>query len=160
MTEDGLVKLHIELPKHWAIGGESLWAEPLGNDLFKIQNVPFYAYGLNYCDTVVATPDSKDSAPEIRKLVEAGGHRTLRLYFNQEIGRAHQEEILKSLLTFGATCERADARLVAIDIKPNGDYLAVFNELETYLEKEILIFETCEERAEGSFDDSPIEDAN
>ena len=158
--EEGLVKLHIDLPNHWAIGGEYLWAEPLGNDLFKIQNVPFYAYGLNYWDIVIATPESEDLGPEIRKLVETGGHRTLRFYFKQEVDRSQQEEILNSLLTNGASCERADASLIAIDIKPDGDYMAVFNKLEIYFEKDILFFETCEERAEGSFDDLSAEDAN
>ena len=44
---------------------------------------------------------------------------------------------------------------MAIDLKPNGDYSAVFDLLEEYTNKEYLSFETCEPRVEGSFDDVP-----
>ncbi len=70
MSGESFKKVHVDLPNHWAIGGESMWAEPLGNDLYKIENVPFYAYGLNYQDTVRATPESEDQIPEIRELVK------------------------------------------------------------------------------------------
>ena len=38
-----------------------MWAEPLGDDLYKIENVPFYAYVLNSHDIVRATPYSGPS---------------------------------------------------------------------------------------------------
>ena len=31
---------------------ETMWAQPVGNDLFQLRNVPFYAYGLSYDDVV------------------------------------------------------------------------------------------------------------
>ena len=43
MSDAGLVKIHVDLPNHWATGGESMWATPLGFDLYRIENVPFYA---------------------------------------------------------------------------------------------------------------------
>jgi len=51
---EGLQKILVDLPNHWATGGESLWAMPLGNDEFEIRNTPFYAYGLNWGDVVLA----------------------------------------------------------------------------------------------------------
>jgi hypothetical protein len=155
MDEEGLVKIHIDLPNHWAIGGESVWAEPLGNDLYKIENVPFYTYGLNFQDIVRATPDSEDLIPEIRELIAPSGHRTFRILFNKRIDKAQQEVVLASMTSLGISYERANQTYVALDMKPEGDYQAVFDRLDELSEQGILGFETCETRIEGSFDDLP-----
>ncbi|HEU5290211.1 MAG TPA: DUF4265 domain-containing protein [Cyclobacteriaceae bacterium] len=155
MDEDGLVKIHIDLPNHWAVGGESMWAEPLGNDRYKIENVPFYAYGLNFKDVVRATADSDELKPEIRELVEASGHRTFRLFFKEEIEREQQEKILDSFRELHVSYERADKIYVALDMKPQGNYQSVFDKLEEYEKQDILGFETCEARNAEGFDDAP-----
>jgi hypothetical protein len=158
MREEGLKKIHIGLPNHWAIGGESMWAQPLGNDLYKIENIPFYAYGLNFQDIVRATLDSDELILEIRELVEVNGHRTFRVFFKKNIDRQEQEKILDSMSGLGITYERADKTFVALDMKPEGNYQAIFDKLDEFFEKGILTFETCEARIEGSFDDLPEED--
>jgi hypothetical protein len=160
MNNDNLVKLHIDLPNHWAIGGESLWATALGNDLFRIENVPFWAYGLNFHDIVQATSDSDELKPEIRKVVTPSGRRTYRVMFEKEVVREKQVELLASLEVFGAKYERSDSRYVAIDIEPSGDHLAVYDQLDKYESDGYLAFETCEARVEGSFDDLPEENQN
>lgn len=118
MQEEGLEKIHVDLPNHWAIGGESMWATPLGNDLFKIENIPFYAYGLNFQDIVRATSDSDEHIPEIRELIEPSGHRTFRVFFHKHISRAQQEEILDSLKDLTISYERASDIYFSLDIQP------------------------------------------
>ena len=160
MSNENLEKVYIDLPNHWAIGGESLWATPLGNDLYRIENVPFFAYGLNFLDIVVATADSDELKPEIRRIVTPSGHRTYRIIFDKEIGRERQIELLKTLEKYEASYERADAINVAIDIKPSGNHLAVYDQLDEYEQAGFLSFETCEARIDGSFDDTPDEAEN
>ena len=158
MSNEKLEKIHIDLPNHWAIGGESLWATPLGKDLYRIENVPFYAYGLNFLDVVLATSDSHELKPEIRKVVTPSGHRTYRIIFKKEISREKQIDLLETLNKYEASYERADSINVAIDIKPNGDHIAVYDQLDEYEKAGFLSFETCEARIEGSFDDLPDEE--
>lgn len=153
MDEEGLEKVHIDLPNHWAIGGESFWATPLGNDLFKLENVPFYAYGLNFHDVVKATSDSGDFIPEIRELVELSGHRTFRVFFDKNVDRKKQEEVLNSMQDLTISYERCDERYFSLDMQPEGNYQAVFDRLDELERENILCFETCEARIEGSFDD-------
>jgi hypothetical protein len=39
MADDqDLTKVHVELPDHRAIGGESMWAADLGGDLYELRN--------------------------------------------------------------------------------------------------------------------------
>ncbi|MEP5943149.1 MAG: DUF4265 domain-containing protein, partial [Balneola sp.] len=87
MSDERLTKIFIDLPNHWAIGGEALWAEPLGNDLYKIENIPFYAYGLNYHDIVRTNSQSAELKPEIKELVKASGHKTFRVFFKEGFSR-------------------------------------------------------------------------
>ena len=155
MSNKELKKLHIDLPNHWAIGGESLWATALGNDLYRIENVPSFAYGPNFLDVVLATADSDELKPEVRKVVTPSGRRTYRVIFPEEVKREKQVQLLESLEQYEASYERADGINVAIDIKPTGDHIAVYDQLEVYEENGLLSFETCEARVEGSFDDRP-----
>jgi hypothetical protein len=160
MSEENLEKIHIDLPNHWATGGESMWATPLGNDLYRIENVPFFSYGLNFFDVVHATPDNEDQIPEIRKVVTPSGHRTYRVMFKKDVSREEQVELLESLERYDASYERADKISVAIDIKPTGDHIAVYDRLDAFENQNLLSFETCEARVEGSFDDIPEEEEN
>ena len=160
MSEEGLEKIHIDLPNHWAIGGESMWAEPLGDNLYQIENVPFYAYGLNFHDIVRAIPESADRQPEILEVIKPGGHRTFRVFFKKHISRDQQEEYLNSLAPLAISYERANDIYFSLDMQPSGDYQAVFDRLEELEQENVLGFETCEERMEGSFDDLPEEEGN
>ena len=158
MSENNLEKIHIDLPNHWAIGGESLWATPLGNDLYRLENVPFYAYGLNFHDVVKATSDAEELIPEIRALIERSGHRTFRVYFNKTIDRQKQEKVLNAMEDLTISYERANDIYFSLDMQPHGNYQAVFDRLDELEADDILGFETCEARIEGSFDDLPEDD--
>ena len=92
-----MVKVYVDLPNHWAVGGESLWATPLGKDLYRLENVPFYAYGLHFHDVVLATANDEDLKPEIQQVAEASGHQTFRILFREGLDRQEQESILDSL---------------------------------------------------------------
>lgn len=155
MNEDKLEKIHIDLPNHWAIGGESFWATPLGDDLFRLENVPFYAYGINFLDIVKATSESNESIPEIREIVKLSGHSTFRVFFEKNIDRQKQEEILNSMKKLTISYERASEIYFSLDMQPSGNYQAVFERLDELEKENILSFETCEERIKGSFDDLP-----
>lgn len=150
---DELIKVHLDLPNHWWFKGESLWAKPLGDDLYEIQNIPFCAYGLNCGDVVRATADAPDLKPEVRSVVRPSGNETLRLSFN--LARAAQEPVLAAIVRFGAWTERANDSFVCVNVPPSSDAA----ELRAYLNEQdaagALEYETCEPRVPGSFDDAP-----
>jgi len=127
--ESSLTKVHIEMPNHWATGGESIWALPLGDDLYEIRNAPFYAYGLNWGDIVRAYSDDPELKPEVREVVKRSGNKTLRIYFNEGLSEEAQESILASMQTLDISWERADKRYVAIDVHPKADYDVVCHSL-------------------------------
>jgi Domain of unknown function (DUF4265) len=154
-TEHELTKVHIDLPNHWATGGEALWAEALGNNRYRIENVPMYAYGLNYGDIVEAIPGAPDLKPSVIRVTEPSGHRTLRVFFGAGISREASQDYLTSLRGKGVMFERATLRYVALDLEPSANMNAVRDELDRWQAQDIAEYETCEARVDGSFDDVP-----
>lgn len=155
--EEALTKILVDLPNHWAIGIESMWARPLGADLYELRNVPVHAYGLNFLDVVEALPSPQVGKPVVCRVVERGGHRTLRVMFNDACAMEKRVPMLASLRAWGASVEGATKTLFAIDVEPAGDYDAICARLWDWEREGLLEFETCEERAPGSFDDAPEE---
>ncbi|HYL78167.1 MAG TPA: DUF4265 domain-containing protein [Bryobacteraceae bacterium] len=62
---------------------EGLWAEPLGDNLFKIDNVPFFVKGISCEDVVEAAPDSQGEL-RYRSLVRPSAHNSLRVIVFRE----------------------------------------------------------------------------
>jgi hypothetical protein len=158
MNEEGLERVHFELPNHWAVAGETVWATPLGDSLYRIENVPFYAYGVNFHD-VVRAKESSEGILEVEELIEISGHRTFRIFFNKDINEENQDKILSDLNELTITYEGANKIYFSLDMKPETDYCEIYDKLEELVERNILEFETCEAKVKGSFDDMPEEDS-
>lgn len=152
--EQSLTTVHIHLPNHWAIDGESLWAVSLGEDLYEIRNTPFHAYAINWGDVVRAPTDS-DQIPQVQEVVKPSGHQTFRVLFNAELDHQTQDSILSSLETLDLSWEGCDDRFVALDVPPGANYDAVYDKLCEFQTNNLLGFETCEARVPSGFDAAP-----
>jgi hypothetical protein len=148
--DEDLTKVFVDLPGHWFTDGESLWAKHLGADLYEIRNVPFAAYGINHHDVVRAVSTTPDLKPEVREVVSQSGHRTLRIIFST-LPKDEQTPYLDSVELLGVDLERANTKLVAVDIPPTADYQAVCDRLHALEKTGVLAYETCEERVPGRF---------
>ena len=153
-----LTKVHIDLPNHWATGGESIWARALGENRFQIDNVPFYAYDLNHEDIVEAVPSAPNLKPSVLRVLQRSGHRTLRVFFAETIPEDECVNQLESLNSLHVTYERSTARYVALDLAPSSEMTKVRTRLDEWQAAGIAEYETCEARVPGSFDDVPQPD--
>src|SRR3974390_2736110 len=79
-AEEGLVKVTFDLPDMDAT--ESLWAEPLGNCVYRLRNVPFFVRGYSEQDTVRAEED--EGRLTVRCIVGRSGHSTYRVYLPED----------------------------------------------------------------------------
>jgi hypothetical protein len=145
-----LTKILVALPNHWAEHRtEQLWARRVGDDLFRVESVPFFAYGLNYGDVVRA--DSAGSV--VREVVRRSGHTTLRVVFRGMAARERCVALLSELAPLKVSFEAWGDGFFALDVAPDGDVDAVLDRLDSLENKDVLGFETCEARSRGSFDD-------
>jgi hypothetical protein len=152
LIRDDLTKVHVDLPNHWATGGEAIWATLLGGNRYRIENAPFYAYNLNYGDVVEAVASAPDRKPSVMRVVERSGHRTLRVFFGESVDETTRLARLKSLAELQVTFERCNARYFALDLEPHADLHAVRDRLDSWEAEGIAEYESCEARAPGSFD--------
>lgn len=155
MADEKLTKVHVDLPNHWATSGESMWAAELGDDLYELRNAPFYAYNLNFGDVVLATADSPERKPQVRQVIRRSGHRTMRLAIADDQPADTVLALLASLKPLAVSYEKANARYFALDLEPAADVDAIRARLDQWAGEGVLHYETCEERAPGSFDEAP-----
>ncbi len=114
MENDNLVKIFFEWKdEDGTLRSESMWAEGLDRDSFRLDNVPFFMYGISYND--ILNTVIKENSFFFNKIIKRGGHSTLRAYFLNK-NKDQQERIVENISTLGATIERASEPHVAIDI--------------------------------------------
>ena len=111
-TEDGTGGVDVETP----------WAKPLGNDLYQLDNSPFYAYGVSWQDIVEAKKTESDGFPIFTKIVEKSGNQTVRIIFDPPVEAGNESEnILDELVGFGCSYEGANPSYIVLDIPKEVD---------------------------------------
>jgi len=128
-----------------------MWAKPLGNDLYEIHNVSFYAYDLNYFDIVKVDSGDETKKPIVLEVVKPSGFETLRVGFFESFNEESQAALFDELKKLKVDVERDSEIYLALSIEPDGDYNAVYDKL-LELEEKKLEFETCEAQNSNSFD--------
>jgi len=127
-----LVKVTFYLPEEErseSIESERLWAESLGGGRYRLDNVPFFIYGVSFGDIVSA--EEVEGALIVREVVSPSGHSTYRVFpRGHAVSSAAVEERLAALRALGAILERANPKLIAVDVPPDVDIDAIYRVLE------------------------------
>jgi Domain of unknown function (DUF4265) len=98
---------------------ETLWATPIGQDQFVLDNSPFYAYSVSWNDTVYAPVAELEGLPTFSHVVKKSGHRTVRVIFDPPVQEGNESDaLLQGLLKLGCTYEGAHRGYMAIDLPP------------------------------------------
>lgn len=103
---------------------ESLWAFDLGNNKYRLDNTPWFQYGVSYQDVIEALPET-DGALFFTRIVEKSGFRTVRVLDDTKVS----EVLLMSLTDLGCTYESANPAFIAIDVSPKVDFEQVVTTL-------------------------------
>jgi Domain of unknown function (DUF4265) len=96
---------------------ETLWATELGNDEYKLDNSPFYAYSVSWEDIVYAPFDPIEERPTFQRVIKKSGNRTVRVIFEPpvEAGNA-SDQLLQGLVALGCSYEGADRGYMSVNI--------------------------------------------
>ena len=130
MEQKKLIKVVFDLEKSdWHDHAtESVWAISRGEDLYEIDNVPFYIYGISYKDTVRAR--KAYSLFEFQKVEKRGGHSTYRIFLVNDSTRHRFGEYWKPLEQLGCFYEEGTEILVAVDVPPVADIYKAYDALQ------------------------------
>lgn len=105
------------------VGYESIWAETLDvtKGLYRVDNIPFFAYGVSLGDTVHAK--RVEGELRFRKVVEKSGNSTLRVFCRDA---SKIPALQKLLIARGGRVERSHLKkLFAVNV-PKGKRLSAF----------------------------------
>lgn len=139
-----LKKIHFALPaddQALGVEAENLWAAALGSNEYRIDNIPFYVYGISLNDVVRA--EETKSRLVFGEVVSRSGHSTYRVLIRDSAGinSASFKGRWRALEELGCTCEIAKRRWVAIDVPPEADVFSIYRFLEAGEEQGIWTFE-------------------
>lgn len=118
---------------------ESLWARRVGDDLYEIRNVPFFADHLNYGDIVLCHEPDPDFIPEVVTVVTPSHGLTFRVAVPEEGWEEHWTgTVLPRLKAAGVQQSEGLGDGLFVINAPAGRIAEVVNELR-HLDDEELI---------------------
>ena len=103
-----------------------MWATPMGGNRYRLENLPFFAYGMSFHDIVEAEP-AQDGMLDFVRVVEKSGYRTIRVV-TADLSPV-PKELIVALNAMDVWYERADKSYIALNIQPEIDLDAVVAEL-------------------------------
>ncbi|MEM6732027.1 MAG: DUF4265 domain-containing protein [Myxococcota bacterium] len=135
----GLVKVKFELePDAWHRSTtETMWATEVTDGRFRLENSPFYAFGVSYRDIVTAKQNGSTLA--FQKAVIRGGHSTYRIIRTSDDDVAFAS-FWGPIQELGCTYEEGD-QVLAVDVPPKTDIYKVYELLAAGEKAEVWGFE-------------------
>jgi hypothetical protein len=94
---------------------ETLWATKAGDELFKIDNIPFFVFGIAVDDIVSAAPE--EGVFRFKEVAHPSGHSTIRVVVYDPSDVPAVRALFKQL---GCSTELSHLpRLLAVDVPPS-----------------------------------------
>ncbi len=98
---------------------EVLRATRLGGDRFRIDNSPFWAYGVSWQDVVLAPYSEADGFPLFMAVLERSGNRTVRVALDPPLEPGNESaQLFEDLVALGCSYASASRRYVSVNIPP------------------------------------------
>src|SRR3954453_1736320 len=123
------MKIHAELdPGLWhGRTRETFFAEPVRPRVFRLKNIPFYAFGISFGDDVIV-----DDKGIITGVARRGGHSRSRLILEHgvEVGSDRFNDAWRPIAEQRCGYERGSDDFVSVDVEPAADIYAVYALLE------------------------------
>jgi len=109
---------------------ETLWAYDLGSDKYKLDNLPYYAYGVSSDDIVLAPFDEDEGFPTFQQVVSKSGNRTIRIIFDLPMESGNKSgDLVARLVALGCDFEGANKKYIVVNIPHSVDLKEVADQL-------------------------------
>jgi len=155
-SNQGQVKVRVPLlgsARDSGFDSETLWAEPLGGNRYRIWNLPVFAYNLDMRAVVECRDDPDGGYPIVTRIVEPGDCFVVRLYFAASAKETDIQAVLDVLRTRRALFEKYNQRLWVVGLRTRADLAWVGTALRAFVEAHILEFESGLQRNEPTLGD-------
>ncbi len=96
---------------------ETLWVVDLGDGRYRMENCPFYFYGIAAGDIIGAEYSEEDGQLVFTQVLEKSGNKLVRVIFENPANEEGPEKRhLDSLVAMGCSYEGANPKCICIDI--------------------------------------------
>ena len=156
-SNKGLVKVRVKLLGSAVKSGydsETLWAEPLGENRYRIWNLPVFAYNLDMRAIVECESDPEGGLPIVTRVLEEGDCFTVRLYFSRQASDEQIQEVLDLVSQRRALLEKNSREVWAVGLRTLEDYEWLGSGLAPFVRDGILNFESSFQRNEPAIGDA------
>ena len=127
---------------------ETLWATDLGGDNYRLDNSPFWAYGVSWEDVVFAPFSNEEGMATFQSVVTRAGNRTIRVIFDPPISKGNTSDtILQGLISLGCSFEGMNPKYVSVNIPPSAE----LNTIRQYLVTQEANFEHADPTYDSLF---------
>lgn len=110
-------------------GYENIWALPLGDGTYRLENPPFFIYDISLSDVVAALPD-EEGVLQFLSVVRHSGNRTVRARSDDSLkDPGFRSTLLANLRGFGCQTEEHRDTLLSINVPPEIE----INKVTSYL---------------------------
>ena len=117
---------------------ETPWVTDLGNKRYRMENTPFYYYGIALGDIITAQHSEEEGRLVFTRVLEKSGHKLVRIIFeNPSDEDGVEKSHLESLVEMGCTYEACNPKYICLDIPPEIDLWDICN----YLSKSYISWE-------------------
>ncbi|MDR7068409.1 hypothetical protein J2X02_001226 [Pseudoxanthomonas japonensis] len=129
---------------------ETLWATALGEDRYRLDNLPFYAYGVSWEDIVLAPFDTTEDMATFKDVVTKSGNRTVRLKLDPPVSPGNaSDDVLRNLVALGCDYEGSDRIRIAVNIPAD----VLLESIREYLIARDLVWEHADPTYDTLFPD-------
>jgi hypothetical protein len=129
MTNAPMVKIVFPLnSSDWhGMNSERMWAQPLSDRLFVIENSPLYVLGIAFKDVVTATGEPNGQLI-FSEVISRGGHSNYQLVLEKGISKQQFELFWRPIEALGCSYESSidPEDVFAVDVPPEVDVYAVY----------------------------------
>lgn len=103
-------------PIYHPVMSETLWAFDLGNNRYRLCNIPFMLYGVSMSDIVFAPYAEEHACARFERVIIKSGNRTLRFVVDPEPDKARIHELLDTIHALGCGAEHSSGAFFALNV--------------------------------------------
>ena len=144
-VNNALTKILFNLEADAPSATETLWARSLGDDLYQLDNTPWYARGCALGD-IVRCVGGEGELPAFSEVVRPSGNRTIRIFVPDGPARRHTKKLVAEFLrSHGCSYEGmgSEKGLIAATIPKDMPSDAIFEYLDTLEANETAFWEAA-----------------
>lgn len=99
---------------------ETPWAIRLSKNRYRLDNLPFFAYGISWQDVIET--ERRDGFNEFIRVIEKSGNRTIRVILDEPASEAYaMQRVLDGLTKLGCGLERMTQRYIVVNVPEEVD---------------------------------------